>query len=278
MDAILKQIDYLPVFNKTVQKAMQALADSETTNKDIADIIKYDSNLTANILKMANSAYFAHTIQIRDLAGAINYLGRGTMLQMLSVQTAMKYYQKHIKGYELIQGELWKHSISTAVIAEHLSYLEPSVNKSTLFIAGILHDIGKTILCTWVNDLWNDIIGLIKNEGYDFIDAEKQIIGFTHATVGGAILQRWLFPDDIMQAARCHHDNKIHNNPIVRIVRIADYISITMGYMTAEDSLAYKGYDDILNHYQIQSRDLERISSHCYEIIMSVLDDLNKNN
>ena len=275
MDAILERIDFLPVFNKTAQKAMQLLLDNETTNKDIAEVIKYDSGLTANILRLANSAYFAHAIEIKDLTGAINYLGRDKMFQMLSLSTASKYFKNHSKGYEMLQGELWRHSVSTGVICEHLSFLEPTINKATLFTAGILHDVGKIILSTWVSDLWNDILYLIEKQRYDFISAEKKILGFTHSVVGGAILQRWLFSDDIIQAARYHHEGKIHNNPVVRITRIADYLSITMGYMTNEDNMLYQGYEDILNYYQIQSKDLEKILSNCFEIIQTVLEDFN---
>ena len=273
MNDILKQIEYLPVFNRTAQRALQLLVEDVDHNKEIAEVIKYDPGLTANVLKLANSAYFAHTVEIKDLTGAINYLGRDKMYQILTLSTASQYFKKISKGYELIQGELWKHAISTGIVAEHLSFLEPRVNKSTLFTAGILHDIGKTILSLWVSDLWNDILYLIENHKFDFVEAEKKVLGYTHALVGGAILQRWLFPDDVILAARNHHDTKIHPNPIVRIVRLADYFSISMGYMSQQDNLLYKGYEDLMDHYKIQTKDLESIFSNSLNIIQSVLDD-----
>ena len=276
MNDILQQIEYLPVFNKAAQKAMQLLLESTTVTKDIADVIKYDSGLTANVLKLANSAYFAHSVEIKDLSAAINYLGRDKMFQILSLSSASKYFKGHSKGYELTQGELWKHSISTGIIAEHLGFLEPNVNSGTLFTAGILHDVGKTILSTWVSDLWNDILYLIDKQHLDFIEAEKRILGYTHALVGGAILQRWLFPEEIISASRYHHENKIHENTVVRIIRLADYLSISMGYMTSEDSLLYLGYEDLMNYYKIKSKDLEKILNTSFEIIQSVLDDFNK--
>ena len=273
MDAILEKIDYLPVFNKTAQRAMQLLIDDTTENKDIADVIKFDSGLTTNILRIANSAYFAHSMEIKDLTAAINYLGRDKMFQMISLSTSSKYFKVHSMGYELIQGELWRHSVSTGLIAEHLSFLEPKINKAYLFTAGILHDIGKTVLSTWVNDLWNDIIYLITHQKMDFVNAEKKVLGFNHSVVGGSILQRWLFADEIIQAARYHHENKIHSCPIVRIIRLADYLSMIMGYMTNEDNLLYKGYDNLLDYYQIQSKDLEKILNNCFDVIQSVIDD-----
>lgn len=276
MKDILKQIEFLPVFNQTAQKALKLLLQYDTSNKDIAEVIKYDPGLTANVLKLANSAYFAHSKEINDIVGAVNYLGRDKMFTILTVSTASKYFNKQIKGYELVQGELWKHSISTGVIAEHLSYLEPDINKSSLFTAGILHDIGKVVLSVWVSDLWSDILYMVENNKIEFAEAEKRILGYTHALVGGAILQRWGFPEVIVQAARYHHDTKISNNPMVRIIRLADYMSITLGYSTSEDSLAYKGYDDLMSYYQVQSKDFEKILSDCFEIIKSVMDDFKK--
>ena len=273
MNDILKQIEYLPVFNRTAQRALQLLVEDVDHNKEIAEVIKYDPGLTANVLKLGNSAYFAHTVEIKDLKGAVNYLGRDKMYQILTLSTASQYFKKLSKGYEMIQGELWKHSISAGIIAEHLSFLEPKVNKSTLFTAGILHDIGKTILSLWVSDLWTDILYLIENQAFDFVEAEKRVLGYTHALVGGAILQRWLFPDDVILAARNHHDSKIHPNPVVRIIRLADYFSISMGFMSQQDNMLYKGYEDLMDHYKIQTKDLENIFSNSLNIIQSVLDD-----
>ena len=276
MQAILKQIEFLPVFNQTAQKALKLLLQYDTNNKDIAEVIKYDPGLTANVLKLANSAYFAHSKEINDLLGAVNYLGRDKMFTILTVSTASKYFNDKIEGYELYQGELWQHSISTGVIAEHLSYLEPEVNKSSLFTAGILHDIGKVVLSTWVKDLWRDIVYIVENNNIEFAEAEKRILGYTHALVGGAILQRWGFPDMIVQAARKHHDLKMSTNPVVRIIRLADYMSILIGYSTSEDSMAYKGYDDIMGYYQVKTKEFEKILNDCYEIIKSVMEDFKK--
>ncbi|MCK9329567.1 MAG: HDOD domain-containing protein [Candidatus Cloacimonetes bacterium] len=276
MQAILKQIEFLPVFNQTAQKALKLLLQYDTNNKDIAEVIKYDPGLTANVLKLANSAYFAHSKEINDLLGAVNYLGRDKMFTILTVSTAAKYFSKKLPGYEMFQGELWQHSISTGVIAEHLSYLEPEINKSSLFTAGILHDIGKIVLSTWVSDLWNDIVYMVKNNKTDFVEAENKILGYSHALVGGAILQRWGFPDVIVQAAKKHHEIKINTNPVVRIVRLADYMSILIGFTTSEDNLAYKGYDDLLGYYQVKTKDLEKILNDCFEIIKSVMDDFKK--
>ena len=278
MNDILKHIEYLPVFNRTAQKALQLLAEDVDHNKEIAEVIKYDPGLTANVLKLANSSYFAHAKEIKDLKGAINYLGRDKMTQILTLSTASQYFNAQTKGYEVSQGELWKHSISAGIIAEHLSYLEPNINKATIFTAGILHDIGKTILSIWVKDLWADILTLTEYQGLDFIEAEKRVLGYTHALVGGAILQRWLFPEEVILAARNHHEQKVHPNPIVRIIRLADYFSMTLGFMSQKDNLLYKGYDDLMVYYKISTSDLESIFSNCFNIIQSVLDDFTKLN
>jgi len=273
MNDILKQIEYLPGFSKAAQRALQLLMDDVDHNKEIAEVIKYDSGLTANILKLANSAYFAHSVEIKDLKGAINYLGRDKMYQILTLSSTSKYFKALSKGYELIQGELWIHSISTGVVAEHLSYLEPKLNKSALFTAGILHDVGKTVLSLWVSDLWYDIMYLIEYQGLGYIEAEKRVLGYTHALVGGAILQRWMFPDDVVLAARNHHDTKVHPNPIVRIIRLADYLSITMGYLSQGDNMLYQGYTDLMEFYNIKTKDLEKILCDSQIIIQSVLND-----
>ena len=276
MNEILKQIDYLPVFNKTAQKALGLLRDEFSSNKEIADVIKYDTGLTANILKLANSAYFAHTVEVKELSNAISFLGRDKIYQIVTLQSSSKYFKNLSEGYESDAGELWKHSISSGIIAEHLSYLEPNVNKGQLFSAAILHDIGKTILCLWVKDEWKVIQDLINNKKIGFAEAEKSVLGYTHCQVGGAILQRWMFPDDIVLSARNHHDEKIHSNPVVRITKLSDYMSIMMGYTTDGDNLQYGGYDELISYYKIKTSELEVILNNCFMIIQSVIDDFYK--
>ena len=278
MDDIFKQIDYLPVFNKTAQKAMQLLMQPDTHSKEIAEVIKFDPGLTTNVLKLANSAYFAKAKEIKDVAGAVTFLGRDKMFQILTLSTASKYFQNRAKGYENTQGELWKHSITTAIIAEFVSHLEPSVNKGILFTAGLLHDIGKTVLSVWVSDLYNDILYLVQEQGADFLEAEKKVLGYTHSLIGGAILQKWLFEESIVLAARHHHDPKIHKNPVVRITKLADYLSITMGYMTTEDNLAYKGFEELMEHYKIKTKDMQVIMVECFNLIQTIIDDFTKIN
>ena len=278
IDSIFKQIDYLPSFNQVSFKALNLLKDKESHTKDIADVIRFDPGLMANILKLANSAYYARANEIIDLVGAINLLGRAKMVQILIISSTSRYFKNIAKGYEQIQGELWNHSISTGLIAEHLAYLEPETDKDFLFTAGILHDIGKTVLSIWLSDLWNDIVYLVKSQSMEFLDAEKKVLGFSHSQVSAAILQRWAFPNNVVLAAKFHHDRKVHKNPYVRIIKLADYLSILMGYMTSEDNLMYGGYDQLMSYYKIQSKDMQVIMNDCFNIIQKVIDDLGKIN
>jgi putative nucleotidyltransferase with HDIG domain len=278
IDAIFKQIDFLPSFNQVSHKALELLTDRDSLIKDIADTIRFDPGLMANVLKLANTVSYARNKEIIDLSSAINTLGRNKMVQILLISSTSKYFKNITKGYEQIQGELWKHSISTAIIAEHLLYLEPGVDRAVVFTAGILHDIGKIILSIWLADLWNDISYLVKTQNMGFLEAEKKVLGFTHSQVSAAILQRWNFSNDVILAAKYHHDKKVHTNPVVRIVKLADYMSILMGYMTSEDNLLYGGYDKLMDHYKIQTKDMQLILNQCFEEIHKVIFDLAKLN
>jgi HD-like signal output (HDOD) protein len=271
IDAIIKQIDYLPSFNQVAHKALGLLTQPNTNIKDIADVIRFDSGLTANIIKISNTAHYSPSREIAEIGMAIKYLGRDKMIQILTISSTSKYFRNISKGYEQIRGELWKHSISTGLIAEYLSYYEPQANKGTLFISGVMHDIGKTILSIWLADLWTDITHLVKNNNVEYLEAEKSVLGFTHSLVSSYILQKWEFPNDVIVAAKHHHERKNHNNPVARITKLADYISILMGYMTSEDNMLYGGYEDLMEFYKIQSNDLQVIMNECFEIIQKVI-------
>lgn len=270
---IIKEIEFLPAFNQTAQKALELIKHEDYSVKDLSDIIKLDATLTANILKISNSAYYAKNKEIHDVNMAINYLGKEQLYSLLTLITSKGYFVELMEGYEVNQGELWEHNLSVAVLAESLSDYEKNVDKSILFTAGLLHDIGKIILNIWIKKDWDKINKLVEDKGMDFISAEKKVLGFTHAQVGGAILKHWHFPKEIINAAKHHHDDTLYDDPIVRIICLADYLTFTMGIMTQMDNMKMKGYTAVLEHYSIKTREIEMLIGENFEKVQKAIQE-----
>ncbi len=269
---ILKEINYLPVFNHVAQKALQILADDMYSPKELAATIKYDAALTANILKVSNSAYFAHSIRISDIATAINFLGKNQLYSIISISAAQKYFtESDLGGYEINPGELWDQSLSVAIISEEVRRFAPEVDGNTLFISALLHDIGKIVLSKYIHGEYAQIARIVEDESIDFTTAEKRVLGFSHPMVGARVLKHWNFSDTMINVAKYHHEPEKTDDIYVHMVCLSLYIAYCMGIMSQVDSMQYEGFDYLLDKYGFQTKDIDAIESRSLEKISKIL-------
>ncbi len=146
VDEILARIDYLPPFPATASKALQRLKDPNVTVEEITDIVKFDQAIATNILRLCNSSYFGIQRNVTKLNEAVVYIGLSELKKILVVSATGKYFEEKQSGYEMDKGELWRHSLSTAIIAENIVKTIGLKKADNIFISGLLHDTGKLVL------------------------------------------------------------------------------------------------------------------------------------
>jgi len=271
VENILKKVDSLPPFPAAVSKLLTLLRDPSVTPDDIAETVKLDQALTSSVLRLCNSSYYSLRREIKNLSEAIVYIGLAEVKKIIVNSGTRKYFEKRKPGYEDDRGEIWRHAIATSIIAETIGKKINCPEKDYLYISALLHDIGKLVLSEFVEDQSSKIFALVDEEKISFLDAEKRVLGITHADVGAEVLIYWKFPDVIVSAVRKHHmafgeeDTMIEN-----IVRLADSLAMLMGFETSVDGLAYKGFTDIGRLYGLNGDDLESIMAVSIEEISRV--------
>ena len=162
------------------------------------------------------------------------------------------------KGYGMLTGELWRHSVVTAVAAKVLAR-SLGQDENLVFTAALLHDIGKLVLSTSVADAYTDVAREITLSGHSFLEAEKTILGVEHAEIGGRILSRWNFPENLVMAVSCHHD-PLRGRPYEQLaacVYIGDMIAHMMGHGHGHQANAVRGRSEALQMLEITPRDIE---------------------
>ena len=143
-----------------------------------------------------------------------------------------------------------------------------------MFIAALLHDIGKLVLSEFIEDLSGKIFKLIDDEGLSFLEAEKSVLGIDHAELGAVILEKWEFPEDVITAVKKHHTPfEEEDSALDNIVRLSDSMAMTMGYVTSVDGLAYHGFSEINKKYDIKQDTLDKIMSDSLEDITKIESD-----
>ena len=203
---ILRRIRDVPSLPSVVIRIRQYLDDPDVSFDTLAKAIEHDPGLTANILRLANSAYFGWSRRVKTVRDAITRLGTNRIFQMVLCMSVAPLVRKPIKGYDMEASELWEHSFAVAVIAEKLTQVLGLRGHEEAFTAGLLHDLGKVVLGTFVEVDDAPIKRIVQREGKTFTEAERQVLGMDHAETAGELLRLWNLPAEVADAVQWHHE------------------------------------------------------------------------
>ena len=210
---------------------LAALAvDERASMQEIAEIIEYDEALTANLLRLANSVWGRSMAPILTVKDAVVRLGTAQILKFCVGRQVAGPMSQAIPGYALAEHELWRHSVAAALAAERLnSFLYDPVPRLA-FTAALLHDIGKLLLGRFMgSDTFHAIRTMASCEQISFQEAERRLLGTTHAEVGGRVARYWKFPNQLVDAIERHHDPELEPDALVDIVFLADATARRLG-------------------------------------------------
>jgi HD-like signal output (HDOD) protein len=162
-------------------------------------------SMTAQVLKLANSAFFGLQQQLSSPEEAVAYLGLDTIKSLVLSIHAFSQFEKAETGALKIES-LWSHSLQVASTAKRISKLEGQDAKTAeeAFTAGLLHDIGKLVLAVNLPNEYAEAVRLA-HTGLELPLAEHQVFGFNHADVGGYLIGLWGLPVPVVEAVALHH-------------------------------------------------------------------------
>jgi len=239
-EAILARIQTVPSLPSVVIKLRQYLNEPDVNFDALARMIEYDPGLTANVLQLSNSAYFGWSRSIRTVKESIVRLGTNRIFQMVLCMSVAPLVRKPIKGYDMDSDGLWRHSISTAICAELVAAELELTCRGEAFTAGLLHDMGKIVLGTFVDIDDEPIKEIMRADHLAFNEAEQMVLGIDHAEVAAALLAAWNLPDDVSEAVRWHHQpsNAPENRrELADLVHVADVLCLEFGFGGGADGL-----------------------------------------
>ncbi|MCX7634489.1 MAG: HDOD domain-containing protein [Syntrophales bacterium] len=260
IDKILMSIKRLPPYPAAAQKIAMILRNEDYSVAEVVRIIKFDQAIAANILKISNSAYFGVRQKIKSIHDAVVYLGQKQLLRAVETVSARRIFAKSPAGYGMTPQELWKHSVSVALMSQILSRRITGREDPPLYTAALLHDVGKLIMGEYVQDCAARIFTVMEKEACSFLEAEEAVIGINHAELGGRMAVYWNFPPEIHDAIAYHHRPDLlmtEDTTIAALVYIADQFCLMMGINGGLDGLAHRGLTGIMRRYHLKETDLE---------------------
>jgi putative nucleotidyltransferase with HDIG domain len=256
---IIKAIDDFPPVPKVVNQILAAAGDPNTSMSSIADIIIYDPVMTANMLKVCNSVYFSLTKEVNSIHEATVLLGLDKIIELCIFRCAFENLHKAQDGYNLAEGQLVKHAISSALISKTIAEKLKVNDKYLIFTASLLKDIGKLIMERFVAQSSDIIDHHIKKGRMSLAEAEKAVLGIDHAELGGLVMERWGFSHKMVYVISNHHMLAPHAKQDVEtaIVYLADLICMLIGVCAESDGSAYAFYDEAVNLLKISESDID---------------------
>ncbi len=272
---MINEINTLKPMPQVASQIMKIVEDPKSSISDVADIVLYDPTTTANILKLCNSAYFALPRKVESVQDAISFLGLDQIVDLVLLKGGAENLTGGQEGYGLHEGEMWRHAVSSAIIARELAVKKESKHGHMLFTAALLKDIGKVILDRFVSDSFEKINDLVENKGFSFMDAEKKVIGINHAELGGLVAKMWKFSPKMVFIITNHHmpNDAAKKDLETTLVYLADTVCMMMGIGGGADGLAYRFHKDVMESLSISPMDLQEIIAGFGEK-MQQIDDL----
>lgn len=260
IEEIIKEIDRLKPISYIGDKIMDIVSNPDSSLSELVDIVKYDQGMTANLLRTCNSAYFGIAKEIASVKQAVAYLGLNKVASLVMMGNSAENFREAQEGYDLTEGELWRYSVSSALMAQDLAEKRHLNNVSLVFTAALLKDIGKVILNTYVKDSFEAINKKVQDNGLTFLDAEKEVIGIDHAELGARVAEQWNFSPATVDIIRNHHhpDKAPADNLSIPIVYVADCICMMLGKGVGSDGLAYRYYQDVVDRLHFSEIDLQK--------------------
>ena len=275
LNEILSKVKAFPTMPGAGAKMLSLLEEPDTAVSEIEEILRYDPGLTANVLKLANSAYFGLPSKIGSLKQAVILLGLKRLIQLVVATCVSAIMDKSVPGYDLPAGDLWRHSIAVSIAADALVKDKKISGAEDVFTPALLHDVGKLVLGTYVKEEL-EAIESIAAKGVPFVVAENMILGTDHAEIGAQILAHWNLPSDVINAVRWHHDpdSLETSEALVDAVYLSNLLCQTTNTSGRSGGQAVELSTDVIERLGIQLNQFDTISNKVSRWVSELADAL----
>ncbi len=279
---LLGTISEIPTPDVVVQQIISTASSPNTSAKDLEKVISMDVGLSTKILRLVNSAYYGLPRKITKLSEAIVIVGFKTVRNLaLSVFT---YSALHSKHTFIDHDKLWAHFMTTAIFAEYIAKNIGFMNREEVFLAGMMHDVGKLALDLIFPTYIFELSKVSEDKKEPFFIVEYKCDMDNHMDVGGELLKVWRFPDEYVSVAQFHEKPSLNpDSPHIEMICIVHLANVFSNIFLPSASLSYGSpYLDPLifnvlgikpSNLQIIYNELDRVFDKSKEIIYGGVKD-----
>jgi len=234
-------VDKMPAFPKSVQLVLELSRDDDCPINELAEVIEKDPVMTVRLLRILNSPYYGFSKQITSVSESVTYVGMNAIKTMALSFAAMGVLpRQNAAGFDVQR--LLMHSLVTASVARTLcqQYSSDETRPDDCYIVGLLHDFGKVVFAQFLAPEFKQALAVSRSQSISLHEAEQQIIGTDHAMIGGMLMEKWKFPERLIDSVRRHHSEITTDDMLLSCLYVADQISRELTLEVGDNNLVEK--------------------------------------
>jgi putative nucleotidyltransferase with HDIG domain len=235
----LYELEALPTLPQVMEQILETIDDEKSSTGDLTSILECDQAISAQVLRLANSAYYGLPSRVDTIRRAVVLMGFDTV-RLLTLATSVIHSFSKKNQKTLDPSDFWMHSFGTAKAAELMVQRYPrlGLTAGACFTGGLLHDIGKYILALAEKDTYNTVYEEAQASSRLIRDVEREHFNTDHAEVGGWVSENWRFPPAIIAMIRDFYKTTDSSGAYVgerRVAHLADRVARLAGFGWAGD-------------------------------------------
>ena len=200
-DEVARSVKHVPSAPKVLPRLKQMLSDGNSAVHDIVALIRLDLGISARVLQVANSAYYSQGTRCFTVEEAVARVGYDQVYDLVAYAVASQVLVRPLVAYAIEADELWKQSVACALSAEAIAQYTGQ-DRNVAYTNGLLHAVGLVAIDEWERRGAHRRI--LANVGFprETSEAERELLGFTNAEAGAALLRIWDFPREMVEPVR----------------------------------------------------------------------------
>jgi HD-like signal output (HDOD) protein len=238
--ARVKNLEAMPVMPAILGPLLRCLElpPDQIEVEKVVELISYDKSIAAQCLRMANSALFSRRTSIETIRGAVVALGATRLRDLLWSSFLIRMSPQ--KGqWPIDPAAFWEHSFGCALVSQQLAKKVALPELEKVYLCGLLHDLGELVNATLLPEEFRSAAEYAMRQNIPLIEAEKEVLGFTHCDTGKLLGEYWNLPADVQNVIEFHHAPEQAPLPavLVALVNLSDLLCRLRG-------MGY-GYDEL---------------------------------
>lgn len=219
----------LPEVPSLVYELNDIIADPMSSARDISKVVEKSPSLTATLLKIVNSAFYGFRSKIDSISRAVTLIGSKELSSLAMGITIMETF-KEISKEVVDVGSFLEHNLACGMVARIMGAHSKIANTEQLFVSGMLHDIGRLVLCKYFPQNIKHAFAVAAESGESLLAVERSYLGCTHTQLGKRLLKKWKLPYALENSVSYHHNPSASPNPeLAAILQMADMMVHGLG-------------------------------------------------